>query len=108
MSKVKIARRGGSSLRPHKNQRRAGGDVHLNVLVPTGPRRRCRKELAIKLDTVMATEPGFVRVEQDAVLAWLGHGDAVVGEGLGRVEVENEYGAGPVKGQDFVALVLQG
>lgn len=55
----------------------------------------------------MAAEPGFVRVEQNTVLSWLGHGDTVVREGLGRVEVENEHGAGAVKSQDLVALVLQ-
>ena len=94
-------------LLPDKNKGCATWDVDLNKVVAVAPRFGCREELARVADSIMSSEAGLVRVEDDLVLSRLRDADSVVCKGLCRVEVEDEHCSSTVECQYLVLFMLQ-
>ena len=79
----------------------------MGAVLAVVPREIRGEEASLGIETVEATVLLGIRVENDAVGARLLNTDAVVGEAVGVVEVEDEDQAGALKDNDLVALVLE-
>lgn len=82
-------------------------DIYLQEVLPLVPRERCGEESRTLVHIAVATERLCVRVQHDLVRALLLDTNAVVGEAVLRVEVEDPQETGTLEHDDLVALVLQ-
>lgn len=102
-----------------QHQNCARRDVHLQPVLAAVPFHGRSEVLATVIDPIMSTEPLFVTVQNDVILARNIDTDAIVTKGLVGVDwcqhsllpkltVENEQQARPFEDDDLVAFVLEG